>query len=178
MKIIPEKRKLVDLKTGEVLQTICIVPEERDGEFVKVFKLFTEKVIRDLKTIGGAISTLMWFIDKIQSFPPNSDPVIIALPEEIARDLGISKRTVKRHLKILKEHGYIEQVRKRHYAYRVNPRMVFKGVLRRYFKTQLEEKRRELYHAQTQGNDTTPRSVSSSRNEENRDLRSGRERSS
>jgi len=176
MKIIPDgSKKLVDLQTGEVFRSICIIPEERDGGFVKVFKLFTEKVIKDLKAIGGAISTLMWFIDKIQDFPPNSDPVVVALPEEIARDLGICKRTVKRHLKILREHGYIEQVRKRHYVYRVNPRMVFKGVLRRYFKTQHEEKRRELYHAQAQGDNTTSGPVSSSGNEKGRDLRSGRE---
>ena len=53
MKIIPdESKKLVDLQTGEVLRSICIIPEERDGEFVKVFRLFTEKVIKDLRTIG------------------------------------------------------------------------------------------------------------------------------
>lgn len=169
MKIIPdESKKLVDLQTGEVLRSICIIPEERDGEFVKVFRLFTEKVIKDLRTIGKAINTLMWFIDRIQDLPPNSDPVVVALPEVIAKELGISKRTVKRHLRVLKEYGYIEQIKKRHYVYRVNPRMVFKGVLRRYFN------RKEVYH-HAQGDDTTPGPISSSGDKKGRDLRSGRE---
>ena len=110
----------------------------------------------------------MWFIDRIQDLPPNSDPVVVALPEVIAKELGISKRTVKRHLRVLKEYGYIEQIKKRHYVYRVNPRMVFKGVLRRYFN------RKEVYH-HAQGDDTTPGPISSSGDKKGRDLRSGRE---
>lgn len=170
MRIIPdESKKLIDLQTGEVFRSICIIPEERDGNFVKVFKLFTEKVIKDLRAIGKAINTLMWFIDKIQDLPPNTDPIVVALPEEIAKELGISKRTVKRHLRVLKERGYIEQIRRRHYVYRVNPRMIFKGVLRRYF-----NKGRLEHHAQ--GNDTASEAVSSSGDEEDRNLRSRRER--
>ena len=49
-KVIPSKsEQLVNLKTGEVVNAIALVPEARDKNFVKIFKLMTTKVIRDLK---------------------------------------------------------------------------------------------------------------------------------
>lgn len=165
MKRIPKIMELVNPETGEIVRVVGIIPEERDNGYVKVFKLFTQKVINDLKAgIDGAINTLMWFINQIQDLPPDSDPIVIAEPEKIAQELGVTERTVRRHLKLLKDHGYLEQVRDRHHVYRVNPRMIFKGVLTRYFR------KGRMHHAQ--GDDTTPRSISSSGNEEDRDLRS------
>jgi len=136
MKIIPSKKEqLLNPKTGEVVTAIAIIPEQKDKDFVKMFKLMSTKVIQDLKAggINGATDTLFWFIDQIQEMEPNQDPVVLADPQTIADDLGTGERTVYRHLKLLMEYGYIEQIKKRHHVYRVNPTMLFKGTLSKYF---------------------------------------------
>ena len=136
MKTIPSKKEqLLNPKTGEVVTAIAIISEHRDKDFVKMFKLMSTKVIQDLKAggINGATDTLFWFIDQIQEMEPNQDPVVLVDPQTMADDLGTTEITIRNHLKLLKEHGYIEQLRKRHHIYRVNPTMLFKGTLSKYF---------------------------------------------
>lgn len=145
MKMIPSRNEqLVNPKTGEVVNTIALIPETRDKDFVKVFKLMTTKVIKDLKAgIDGAVFTLLWFIDRIQGLEPNQDPIVVVDPKDIAEDLGIGKRTVYYHLNLLKKHGYIEQIKNRQHIYRVNPMMIYKGTLKKYFDKQSDKKRKE-----------------------------------
>ncbi len=132
-KRVQKVQKLVDTETGEVVPVIGIIPEARDANFVKVFKVLTERVIKDLKAgINGAVYTLFWFIDQIQDMKPNQEPIVIANPEDIAEALGKSRRTINRHLKLLIEHGYIKQIMSRQFMYLVNPELIFKGVLKQY----------------------------------------------
>ena len=131
---VQKVEKLVNIETGEVVSVIGIIPEVRDANFVKVFKVLTERVLKDLKAgINGAVYTLFWFIDQIQDMKPNQEPIVIANPEDIAEALGKSRRTINRHLKLLIEHNYIEQIINRQFMYRVNPALIFKGVLKQYY---------------------------------------------
>jgi Firmicute plasmid replication protein (RepL). len=131
-KIIQNRSLFVNKDTGEEIEVIGIIPEYRDANFVKIFQVFTKKVVEDLKIgLNGALYTLMWFIDQIQGMKVNQEPIIVAHPDKIAFDLNISKRTAERHLRRLEKHGYIEQVENVCHVYRINPRWVFKGVLRK-----------------------------------------------
>ncbi len=131
---IQKVEKLVNIETGEVVSVIGIIPEVRDANFVKVFKVLTERVLKDLKAgINGAVYTLFWFIDQIHDMKPNQEPIVVANPEDIAEALGKSRRTIERHLKLLIEHNYIEQIMNRQFMYQVNPEMIFKGHLKQYY---------------------------------------------
>ena len=136
--------KLVNIETGEVVSVIGIIPEVRDANFVKVFKVLTERVLKDLKAgINGAVYTLFWFIDQIHDMKPNQEPVVIANPEDIAEALGKSRRTIERHLKLLIEHGYITQIMNRQFMYLINPEMIFKGHLKQYYDKKLSTRKEE-----------------------------------
>jgi predicted transcriptional regulator len=80
---------------------------------------------------------------------PNQEPIVIANPEDIAKDLGVSRRTINRHLKLLIERGYIKQLVNRQFMYLVNPEMIFKGVLKQYFNKKLSEKNRDREEKKT-----------------------------
>jgi len=144
-RIVPKDRKqYIDPKTGEIVNTIALIPEARDKNFVKVFKLMTTRVVKDLKAgIDGAVYTLFWLIDKVQEMQPNQDPIVITDPETIAKDLGMSKRTIYRHLITLKKYGYIKQIKKNRHIYRVEPTMIYKGTLQKYFDKESTERRRK-----------------------------------
>jgi len=130
MKVLKERRQLIDGKTGEVIEVLSIIPEVKDRNFVKVFKLMSRKVIQDLKAgLNGATDTLWWIIDHLK-YDVNE---VFAHPQDIARDLGINVRTAKRHLKILKDLGYIHQVKPKHHVYRIDPYLLFKGRIYRVF---------------------------------------------
>lgn len=150
MKKKAQVEKYVNLETGEVVSVIGIIPEQRDANFVKVFKVLTERVIRDLKAgINGAVYTLFWFIDQIQDMKPNQEPIVIANPEDIAEALGKSRRTIERHLQLLIEHDYIEQIMNRQFMYLVNPELIFKGVLKQYYSGAKREEKEKTTKTKT-----------------------------
>lgn len=130
MKILNQKRRLVDTDTGEEIEVLSIIPEVKDKNFTKVFKLMSSKVVKDLKAgLNGATDTLWWIIDNLQY---NANEVY-AHPKDIAKDLGMGLRTVERHLRLLKKYGYILQVDPRQHYYKVDPHMLFKGKVSRVY---------------------------------------------
>lgn len=134
IKRILRKEILVNQDTGEEFSVVSIIPERRDDKFVKVYKTLSLKVIHDLKAgLDGAVETLFWLIDRLLEMENlNKNPEIYAHPQDIAKALGTSERTIQRHLKILKGLRYIHQVRPEQYVFQFDPNLVFYGTLRKY----------------------------------------------
>lgn len=102
---------------------------EKDRDFIKVYKLFTSQVIEDLEYLNGALSLLFWFMDKVQDLMVNDDPIVYLEAKNVEKELQVSRTTLYKYLKLLKDKDYIEQIQNRSHIYRVNPSMIFKGTL-------------------------------------------------
>lgn len=136
MKRIKDSQEFINSETGEVVSVISIIPEVRDRDFVKVFKLMSTKVIQDLRAgLNGATDTLWWFIDNLRL----GTDEIYAHPRHIATELGMSHETVKKHLRKLKDFGYIIQKDSRQHTYKVNAELIFKGYLHKHKKRESEK---------------------------------------
>jgi len=101
---------------------------DKDTDFVKVFKLMSRKVIKDLYggSINGAGDTLWWLVEQIRM----GQHIVYAHPVFIAKDIGKSRAQVYKHLKLLEERGYIKKTDKPHLIM-INPRYMFKGTATR-----------------------------------------------
>ena len=126
------QREVIDASTGEVIKAVAFIPEVKDKGFIKVFKLFGKKVLKDLATLNGEAKLLIWFMAKTLELPVQSDLWVPVDYKEIAKELGTTERSIRRHIKTLKELGYLEQFKNRNTTFRLNPDFVYKGVLTKY----------------------------------------------
>lgn len=133
------RQEVIIPETGEVKEAIAIIPEARDKRYIKVFELFSRKLLEDLKTINGEAKLLMWFLARTVELPVQSDMWIPVEYEELAKELGTSVISTKRYIKRLKELGYIEQFKERNTTFRIRPDFVYKGVLQRYKEEEAEK---------------------------------------
>jgi len=123
-------KEYVDPDTGQLVQAIAWIKPDADGkeDFVKVHKLFNDKVMEDFhKGLNGAYVTFQWFIKNM----PMNNNVIPAPPEEIIKDTQISLSQTWKHIKILKEMGYLIQPKARQNVYEINMDLVYKGTLKK-----------------------------------------------
>jgi len=132
------KKEVVDPNTGEIIEAVAFIPEYKDKDFAKIYKLFSKKLLEDLGTINGEAKLLFWFIAKTLELPTQSDLWIPVDYKEVAKELGITDRAVRKYIKRLKELGYIEQFRPRNTTFRIKPDYLYKGVLSKYKNDQLE----------------------------------------
>lgn len=139
------KQELVNPKTGEVVKVIGFIPEFRDEDYAKIFELFSKKVLEDLDMLNGASSLLLWFIAQTTLLPYQSDLWIPVNYKELAKELGISEVSVKRHIKKLLDLGYIEQFSNRNTTFRIKPDYMFKGILTKYKNDEMEMLEREYF---------------------------------
>ena len=139
MKKIFKTERYVKEETGEIVNVISIIPEARDKDFVKVFKTFSEKFLKDLKLINGEAKLFLWFLSVTIEKEPNSEGWIFVDYEELAKELDVTVGTIKNYIKRLLGFGYIEQKKKRQTIFRIVPEMVYKGYLWQYKQKEGEE---------------------------------------
>ena len=132
------KKEVVDPNTGEIIGAVAFIPEHKDKDFAKIYKLFSKKLLEDLGTINGEAKLLFWLIAKTLELPTQSDLWIPVDYKEVAKELGITDRAVRKYIKRLKELGYIEQFRPRNTTFRIKPEYLYKGILSKYKNDQLE----------------------------------------
>jgi len=126
------KKPVIEIDTGRVIQTIAFIPDIKDEDFLKIFPLFGKKILQDLGLLHGEIRFLVWLIAKTIELPYQSDLWIPISYEDVAKDLGITVRSVKTYTKKLLELGYIEQFKRRHSTFRLKPDFFYKGNLKKY----------------------------------------------
>jgi len=133
------KKKLIDAETGEYITAIAFIPEERDKDFAKVYKLFGDKILRDIaerKITGGQAIILLWFLAKTVELPIQSDMWIPIDYGDLAKEIKLSPRVIRMYVKQLVEKGYLEQFKKRHSTFRLKPDYVYKGILVKFKESQ------------------------------------------
>lgn len=133
------KQDVILVETGEVIQAVAVIPEVKDKNFAKVFKLFSEKVLQDLGIVNGEAKLLLWFIAKTVDQEVQGDMWIILDYEKVAKEIGVSIATLYNYLSKLKKLGYIEQAKPRNSIYRLKPDFMYKGVLNQYYQEKISE---------------------------------------
>lgn len=131
--LFSKKYDIVDTKTGEVIEQAFMVIHKKTDEmpFLKVYPALTQKVIEDLQTnrIDGAVFLLFYIAQKIIENNFNSEEFYIS-PTKASKEIGISKQTIHKWLKILAELGYIRkhpEYPKRSGWYVFNPEYIYRG---------------------------------------------------
>jgi len=117
-----KKTQELDPNTGELKEILMIsYPGEFDADWVKIFTGFSEALIKDEDIAGKAIRLLFWIIKELQmgsiEFYMNN--------EDVAKELGVTKRTIINWKKILENKGIIKKVRPN--IYMINPACVVRG---------------------------------------------------
>jgi len=132
------KKEVIDPNTGEIIQAVAFIPEYKDKDFAKIYKLFSKKLLEDLGTINGEAKLLFWLIAKTLELPIQSDLWIPVDYREVAKDLNTTERSIRRYFKKLLDLGYVEQFKPRNTTFRIKPEYLYKGVLSKYQNDQLE----------------------------------------
>ena len=116
---------------------IAWVPEAKDDGFVKVYELFSRKVLSDLRRdLNGATGLLFWFLAQVAGRDISTDPRIIVDPDAVCVTLDCSRPTFARHLAKLKKLGYVRQPKARQMVFFLNQGYVWKGTLRQKDRSQ------------------------------------------
>jgi len=126
------KKELIDPATGEYITAIAFIPEPRDRDFAKVYRLFGEKLLDDLakgELKGGELKILAWFLAETIKLPVQTDLWILVDYEDLAKKVQLHKEVAKRYIKQLVQKGYLEQLKPRKTAFRLKPDYVYKGYL-------------------------------------------------
>ncbi len=132
------RKEVIDPNTGEIIEAVAFIPEHRDKDFAKIYKLFSKKLLEDLGTINGEAKLLFWLIAKTLELPIQSDLWIPVDYNEVAKELNVSVVSIKRYFKRLLDLGYIEQYQKRQKIFRIKPDYLYKGILSKYQNDQIE----------------------------------------
>ena len=126
-------KDFVDPETGEIRRFLIVEPKTKDRDFIKIRKALTEATLKDLDYLNGAVKLLMWFIDKALEYKMFNRPAeIFVFVEEVMRELRVKRRTVHKYLKLLKEKGYIIQLKKNRPVYMLNPEYIWLGTAKSY----------------------------------------------
>lgn len=135
---INQAQQLMDLSTGEILDTSNFVIEDCDFNFEKAWILHLADIFN---LIGNkSIQILSYFFEN-----KNGDNLVFCTQRGIAKSLDVSQMTVNTVIQELKEANIISMPQQG--VYRVNPDLIFKGghkkrmnVLFQYKKEKEEEK--------------------------------------
>lgn len=131
------------ISKGTQHQVIVVSPDmAKDKDFVKVFKLMTWTVLKDLGggKIHGAADTLWWILDQLQGDLGTN--MVIIRPDEVGPIIGKSEMQVRRHIKLLLRLDYITKGPIKH-LYKVNPSFMFRGSLQKYLSEEMNRNSRD-----------------------------------
>ena len=127
-KVDEHEEQIVNPETGEIQKRLIRVWDEaeisNDKNYVKVFNVFTEKVVRDKDIAGKAIRLLLYIASRLKY----DDDTFYISPTETAKELGVRRETVQGWLKILLVKGIIRKNDRRNW-YKVNPQCVYNGIV-------------------------------------------------
>jgi len=123
-------------ETGEIYQEedraviIGKRPYITDRNFIKIFVAFLVDVLEDREIGTGAWRLLLY---AIRNMDYNSLRVYM-VPEETAKELGVTKRTFYNWLRTLIKNGYLEKLATN--IYRIRPYTAVKGNMEQTLKTE------------------------------------------
>ena len=129
-KVKEYEEEVVNPETGEVEKRLVRVWDEYekslDKDFVKVFDAFTKDLLLDEEISGKAIR-LLFYIASILDYDKD---IFYLSPSEVAKELNVSDRTVRKWKEILLKKRIILKTERRNW-YKVNPHCIYRGVVHR-----------------------------------------------
>lgn len=132
---IVKRGELMDPKSGEIVETITILPSSDDRvPYTKVYRLFASKVLEDLGTMNVEAKVLLWMLSQRAMMPIQASGFIDCPQEMLAYAIGCKRLAVNKAMKNLREKGYIEQRRPKSQTWRIRPDLCFRGSLNNYWK--------------------------------------------
>jgi hypothetical protein len=127
-KVKEYEEEVVNPETGEVEKRLVRVWDEYekslDKDFVKVFDAFTKDLLLDEEISGKAIR-LLFYIASILDYDKD---IFYLSPSEVAKELNVSDRTVRKWKEILLKKRIILKTERRNW-YKVNPHCIYRGVV-------------------------------------------------
>jgi hypothetical protein len=135
----------IDPKTGEFISkvhTVTIGTPNRsmDLNFVKIYPAFFSSFLQELKIDDGKARLVLYLVYRAIDMKSDSDNVVVADNKELMGALNISKPTLIRYIAELCKLKVIERLKPRMPVYRINPNMIYKGVLTKYYSTYIKDK--------------------------------------
>ena len=127
-KVKEYEEEVINQETGETEKRLVRVWDEYekslDRNFVKVFDAFTKDLLLDEEISGKAIR-LLFYIASILEY--DKDTFYLS-PSEVAKELNVNDRTVRRWKEILLKKRIILKTERRNW-YKVNPYCIYKGIV-------------------------------------------------
>lgn len=123
---------MYDSKNPVIIDNAYVItgPRRRhDKDFIKIFKLFSEKCLEDFGVLNGELKLLIYMMGRLQEEPMNTDGWIDLESDVLITELKTTERTYRLYLNKLKKFGYIEQKRPKSSIWRINPEYVYRGDL-------------------------------------------------
>ena len=128
---------------AEALITLCFQCHDAKHkdvqDYIKVYPLFFEIMLPVLSSDNGLSRLILYIMKKVLDLSNNSKNIIIADNDEFMKSLNISKPTLIRYIADLCALNIIERLKPRMPIYRINPNMIYKGTLTKYYKKYIEE---------------------------------------
>lgn len=112
------ERRLVDTTTGEVIDAQVVVKTAGDIGF---HKIWLHEILELVEEVGNAkMRVLMWLLAKA-----DAQNQVWATWSDIAKETGVSRRTVASLMAALRDANVIAETRRS--VWRLNPEVIFKG---------------------------------------------------
>ncbi|MGC8944024.1 MAG: replication/maintenance protein RepL [Caldisericia bacterium] len=130
-----EKLVIMNKETGEIITDVFLLgkkPKYIDKGFVKIFVGFLYDLIEDQEVMGGPVRLLLYLVEKMDY---NKLTVIIN-PQDVIRDLGITKQTYHNWKRVLLKKEYIKKVNP--YVYEIKPFSFSKGNMKKTIERETE----------------------------------------
>ena len=138
-KVIGQKTVTEYTESGEIKRTIDVTVMgkpakwEKDGQFLKVYPAFFESFLQDLQIEDSRLKLVVYLMSEAMKLQVNSDNAVYIDTAKASEAIGISQRSLYRCIKALGAVGFISQVSPRQTLYILNPEMVYKGNLVKYY---------------------------------------------
>ncbi len=127
----------------EIKETVILGSPSDDKDFLKIYPMFIEVMQKDLKIKNGRLRLFLWFVSQIRNIKPNSEPLVVASQNEMAKALNVDLRTIKNYIRELLKKEYILRYKGIKSAYLVNPSLIYKGSVSNYFHFNIPNKPNE-----------------------------------
>lgn len=145
-KIITNKTQTEYYPTGEIKSSTDVMvvgnPSkwEKDGDFLKIYPAFFSSFLEQMNTpLDARLRLVVYILSEAIELKINGKNVVYISPAKACNSCKISRPSFYRFIKILININFIFPVPDSNSIYKINPDMVYKGNLVKYYSQVQEE---------------------------------------
>ena len=113
---------------------------EKDGNFLKIYPAFLKTFLDQMGITDSRLSLVMYIMNEAIHLQINGDNAIFLDCNKAAKVIKVSVASIYRGIKSLVDCSFLKQINPRQSVYRINPEMVYRGNLIRYYQKELKSK--------------------------------------